>query len=123
MKKYLLLVSMFCGLYAATRESESGRAFEILRHNVNQVEMCISNYGKFGQDESGNNSGCWWPIEVTPEWMQMLQKAIPTGWTMNALHKLISFQAGPMSVIPNVLLLVAGTVVFGVLAARRFRYE
>ena len=67
--------------------------------------------------------GCWWPIEVTPEWMQMLQKAIPTGWTMNALHKLISFQAGPMSVIPNVLLLIAGTVVLGVLAVRRFRYE
>jgi len=67
--------------------------------------------------------GCWWPIEVTPEWMQMLQKTIPTGWTMNALHKLINFQAGAMSVIPNVLLLIAGTAVFGVLAARRFRYE
>ena len=67
--------------------------------------------------------GCWWPIEVTPEWMQVLQKTIPTGWTMNALHKLISFQAGAMSVIPNVLLLLAGTAVFGVLAARRFRYE
>ena len=67
--------------------------------------------------------GCWWPIEVTPEWMQMLQKTIPTGWTMNALHQLISFQAGAMSVIPNVLLLIAGTAVFGVLAARRFRYQ
>ena len=67
--------------------------------------------------------GCWWPIEVTPGWMQALQKAIPTGWTMDALHKLISFQAGAMSVIPNVLLLVAAAVVFGVLAARQFRYE
>jgi ABC-type multidrug transport system permease subunit len=67
--------------------------------------------------------GCWWPIEVTPEWMQALQKAIPTGWTMDALHKLISFQAGAMSVIPNVLLLVVAAIVFGVLAARRFRYE
>lgn len=67
--------------------------------------------------------GCLWPIEVTPEWMQMLQKTIPTGWTMNALHKLISFEAGAISVIPNVLLLIAGAMVFGVLAARRFRYE
>jgi ABC-2 type transport system permease protein len=66
--------------------------------------------------------GCWWPIEVTPEWMQALQKAIPTGWTMDALHKLITFQAGAMSVIPNVLLLVAAAIGFGVLAARRFRY-
>ncbi|NNF48258.1 MAG: ABC transporter permease, partial [Woeseiaceae bacterium] len=63
--------------------------------------------------------GCWWPIEITPDWMQMIQKMIPTGWTMDALHKLISFQADAMSVIPNVLLLVAAAVVFGVLAARR----
>ncbi|RZV38057.1 MAG: ABC transporter permease [Chromatiales bacterium] len=67
--------------------------------------------------------GCWWPIEVAPAWMQFIQKLIPTGWTMDALHKLISFQAGAASVIPNVLLLLAATAVFGVLAARRFRYE
>ena len=67
--------------------------------------------------------GCWWPIEITPGWMQFVQKLIPTGWTMDALHKLISFQAGPESVIPNIALLVAATVVFGWLAVRRFRYE
>jgi energy-coupling factor transporter ATP-binding protein EcfA2 len=67
--------------------------------------------------------GCWWPIEVTPEWMQVIQKTIPTGWTMDALHNLISFQAGAMSVVPNVVMLVGAAVVFGVLAARRFRYE
>lgn len=67
--------------------------------------------------------GCWWPIEVAPGWMQTIQKAIPTGWTMDALHKLISFQAGAMSVVPNVLMLAAAAVVLGVLAARRFRYE
>ena len=67
--------------------------------------------------------GCWWPIEVTPAWMQMLQKMVPTGWTMDALHKLISFEAGAMSVVPNMLALTAAAVVFGVLAARRFRYE
>jgi ABC-2 type transport system permease protein len=67
--------------------------------------------------------GCWWPIEVTPAWMQALQKAIPTGWTMDAFHKLISFQTGAASVIPNVLLLLVAATVLGVLAARRFRYE
>jgi ABC-type multidrug transport system permease subunit len=67
--------------------------------------------------------GCWWPIEVTPEWMQFVQKLVPTGWTMDALHKLISFQAGPESVIPNIAMLVAATVIFGWLAVRRFRYE
>ena len=67
--------------------------------------------------------GCWWPIEITPEWMQFVQKLIPTGWTMDALHKLISFQAGPASVIPNIVMLLVAAAVFGGLAVRRFRYE
>lgn len=67
--------------------------------------------------------GCWWPIEVTPEWMQSLQKALPTGWAMDAMHRLISFQQAPSSVVPHVTALLVGTLVFGALAARRFRYQ
>ena len=67
--------------------------------------------------------GCWWPIEITPDWMQTLQKMIPTGWTMDALHKLVSFEADPSTVVPNVLILLAAAVVFGALAGRRFEYQ
>ena len=67
--------------------------------------------------------GCWWPIEITPAWMQFVQKLLPTGWTMDALHKLISFQAGAASVIPNIAMLLVASAVFGGLAVRRFRYE
>ena len=38
--------------------------------------------------------GCWWPIEVTPPWMQKLSLALPTGWAMDALHKLVNFGDG-----------------------------
>ena len=67
--------------------------------------------------------GCWWPIEITPAWMQALQKLLPTGWTMDALHKLISFHAGAMSAVPNVVTLIVATVVVAWLAVRRFRYQ
>ncbi len=67
--------------------------------------------------------GCWWPIEITPSWVQGLQKLVPPGWTMDALHKLISFRAGAASAIPHVLVLFAATWVVGLVAARRFRYE
>jgi ABC-2 type transport system permease protein len=67
--------------------------------------------------------GCWWPIEITPAWMQFVQKLIPTGWTMDALHKLISFQADASSVIPNIAMLLVAAAVFGALAVRHFRYE
>lgn len=66
MKRILtsLLILAVCA-FAAKAEfgtTTTGRGHEILRHNVNQVEMCVSNYGKFGQDETGNNAGCWWPV-------------------------------------------------------------
>jgi len=67
--------------------------------------------------------GCWWPIEVTPDWMQGLQKLMPTGWTMDALHKLISFEAGAASAVPNVAALLIGALVITVLAINRFKYE
>jgi ABC-2 type transport system permease protein len=67
--------------------------------------------------------GCWWPIEVTPQWMQMIQKLTPTGWTMDAMHKLISFQSGAASVIPQLVLLVAATLILAAFAAKRFQYQ
>jgi ABC-2 type transport system permease protein len=67
--------------------------------------------------------GCWWPIEVTPQWMQMIQKVTPTGWAMDAMHKLISFQSGAASAIPQLALLLVATVVIAAFAAKRFKYQ
>jgi len=67
--------------------------------------------------------GCWWPIEITPDWMQGLQKLMPTGWAMDALHKLISFEAGALSAVPHVATLLLGTLLVTALAINRFKYE
>ena len=67
--------------------------------------------------------GCWWPIEITPDWMQVVQKLLPTGWTMDALHKLISFESGALSAMPHVAALLTAALVVTLLAVNRFRYE
>lgn len=67
--------------------------------------------------------GCWWPIEITPSWMQKLQLFLPTGWAMDALHKLISFGAGPSSVLPHLIAMTLGCVVLVAVGARVFRFE
>ncbi len=67
--------------------------------------------------------GCWWPIEITPEWMQVLQKALPSGWAMDAMHRLVSFGLGPESVVVHITALLAGALVVGRLGARCFRYQ
>jgi len=55
--------------------------------------------------------------------MQMIQKLTPTGWTMDAMHKLISFQSGAASVTPQIALLVAATFVIAGFAVKRFQYQ
>jgi len=66
--------------------------------------------------------GCWWPIEVTPDWMQHFALFLPTGLAMDAIHKLVSFGAMPVSIVPHVGVLAAVGLAIGWLAARRFRY-
>jgi ABC-type multidrug transport system permease subunit len=66
--------------------------------------------------------GCWWPIEVTPPWMQTLQNFTPTGWTMDAMHKLISFQSGAASALPQLAIIIVATLVVTAFAVNRFKY-
>jgi hypothetical protein len=57
--------------------------------------------------------GCWWPIEVTPRWMQSLASWLPTGWVMNALHRLVVFQTGPSGAYVALVWLVLGALALG----------
>ena len=79
--------------------------------------------GVIGANVLGPLGGCWWPIEVAPAWMQKLATFLPTGWAMDALHRLISFQAGPASVVGHLMLMAVGTVALLALGARVFRWD
>jgi ABC-2 type transport system permease protein len=67
--------------------------------------------------------GAWWPIEITPGWMQRLAMFLPTGWVMDAIHQLVSFGYGAGAAVPHLLALVTGALVFGWVGARTFRYQ
>ncbi len=95
----------------------------MLLGSVANTEAQAAGIGVLAANALAALGGCWWPIEVTPGWMQTVQKFLPTGWTMDALHKLISFEAGAASVIPNVVALLLGAAFVGALAINRFRYE
>lgn len=95
----------------------------LLLGSLASTEGQASGLGVFAANGLAALGGCWWPIEVTPQWMQIVQKLTPTGWTMDAMHKLISFQSGAASVIPQLLLLLVATALIAMLAARRFQYQ
>ena len=67
--------------------------------------------------------GAWWPIEVTPAWMQALQKAVPAGWTMDAMHRLISFGDAPASILPHLSALIVAALAIAWAAARVSKFD
>ncbi|MFQ5741142.1 MAG: ABC transporter permease [Acidobacteriota bacterium] len=67
--------------------------------------------------------GCWWPIEITPGWMQTLSLLLPTGWAMDAMHKLVSFGAGASSAVPHLVVMILASVAIGATSVRLFRYQ
>jgi len=67
--------------------------------------------------------GCWWPIEITPQWAQTLAVFLPTGLTMNALHKLVNFGASPAAVVPHLTALVVAAGLGLYALSRTFRFQ
>lgn len=95
----------------------------ILLGNLARSEGQMSGIGVIATLVLAALGGCWWPIEVTPEWMQSLANSLPTGWAMNSIHRLVSFQEGGAAIVPHLLGLVTTTVILGLLARRTFRYQ
>lgn len=65
--------------------------------------------------------GCWWPFFLYPDWLQTIAKITPHAWATSGFNKLMVFGADLSSVVPNMLALLGFAVVFGTIAAWRFR--
>jgi len=94
----------------------------IVSGNLARTEGQAIGLGVFAANLMAALGGCWWPIEVTPGWAQKVALVIPTGWTMGALHRLMSFQAGAASALPHLVALTAAALLVGWAATRTFRY-
>jgi len=80
-----------------------------------------STVGWLSSTVMGALSGCWWPAEVMPGWLQKAAHVFPPAWAMDGLHALISFGKGFEAVAAPSLVLVAFGAAFSWLAARRLR--
>jgi ABC-2 type transport system permease protein len=65
--------------------------------------------------------GCWWPLFITPTWMQFLAKLTPHGWANTGFNKLMLFGAEFGDVVPEMLALVGFAIVFAIIGIWRFR--
>ena len=65
--------------------------------------------------------GSWWPLFITPDWMQALGKLTPHGWANTAFNNLMLFHADFGDVAINMVAVAAFGVVFLIVAFTRFR--
>jgi len=65
--------------------------------------------------------GLWWPLEVTPAFMQAFGRMLPTGQAITVFHDLIGRGYGLVEVAPMLLGLAVWMVVLMVLATVSFR--
>jgi ABC-type multidrug transport system permease subunit len=95
----------------------------MLLGNFGRTEGQVIPLGVIASNLLAGLGGCWWPIEVTPLWAQKLALFLPTGWTMDALHKLVNFGASPVTVIPHVAVSLAVALAAGWWMSRSFRFQ
>ncbi len=67
--------------------------------------------------------GCWWPIEIVPDFMKKIAMVLPTGWAMAATDKLLFYKNPFSSIIPNLFILIGFTIVFALLSIKFFNIE
>ena len=65
--------------------------------------------------------GSWWPLFITPQWMQSLAKITPHGWANGGFNKLMLFGAEFGDVSQEMIALTAFAAVFLAVALWRFR--
>jgi ABC-2 type transport system permease protein len=65
--------------------------------------------------------GCWWPLFITPDWMQAIGRLTPHGWANDAFNKLMLFGAQGQDVLANMAALLLFAAAFLAVAVARFR--
>jgi ABC-type Na+ efflux pump permease subunit len=95
----------------------------IVLANVARTLAQTAGIGVFTTQVMAALGGCWWPIEITPSWMQTLALFLPTGWAMDAIHKLVNFGYDAPVAVPHVVAMFAGALVLGWIGARKFKFQ
>jgi ABC-2 type transport system permease protein len=68
-------------------------------------------------------SGSFFPIDSAPGWVQAVSKVLPLRHLNDGMLDVMVRGRGPVSVLPEIGILVAFAVVLGAIAARIFRWD
>jgi ABC-2 type transport system permease protein len=96
-----------------------GLMIGVLIRQPDTVQMVCSPVGMFMAALGGG----LYPIELAPPWMRSLALWFPTGWAMQAYHKLMWDDQSWLAVLPNVAVLAAFAAGFLLLGVLFLRWE
>lgn len=65
--------------------------------------------------------GCWWPLEIVPDWMRRIAFALPTGWGYDGLNRIMALDATIPQVAMHLLVLGGITAICLPIAVRRLQ--
>ena len=91
-------------------------AFGVMLATFVKTERSASSIGVLTSFILAPLGGCWWPLYITPHWMQFISKITPHAWATTAFNKLLIFGGDFNSVVPNMLVLLGFMAVFGLIA-------
>jgi len=67
--------------------------------------------------------GAWWPLEIVPEFMQIVGHFSPIAWAMDGFQDIIWYNRGIGAVLPEIGVLLAISAVLFVVGIVNFKYE
>jgi ABC-2 type transport system permease protein len=96
-------------------------AFGVMLATLTKTERSASSIAVLTSLVLAPLGGCWWPLFITPKWMQFIAKITPHGWATTGFNKLMLYGADLSAVVPELLALSGFAVIFGIIAIWRFR--
>ena len=109
----VILISLLMALASAS--------FAVMLASIVRDVQAASTAGVLASLVLAPLGGSWWPLFITPQWMQSLAKLTPHGWANGGFNKLMLFGAEFGDVTQEMAALAAFMVVFLAVAVWRFR--
>ena len=93
----------------------AGTAFGLVVAGLARTRDAVLPIGSIAVVTMAAIGGCWWPIDLEPEWMRTVALAFPTTWAMEAFNDLMIRSRGAYAAVePTAVLLAYGVLYLGV---------
>jgi ABC-2 type transport system permease protein len=67
--------------------------------------------------------GVYWPLEIVPEFMQQIAKAVPQSWMITGFREIVSGSLYTPAIIKSTFMLLAFSLIFFIIGLKKMKYD